>query len=110
MANKEKLKQTVEKTMSLAGKSAGARVDALMELEHRAADEVKMAARNTGKLARAHPAAAAGVLLGAGALVGAAVHAAFAHKPTVRETMMDALRTSKKRVAKQVAATRRAMR
>ena len=113
MAAKEKLnsaKQTIEKTMALAKKSAGAQVDALMKLEHTAEAEVKSVAKSTGKMAKAHPVAAAGVLLGAGALVGAAVHAALAHKPTVRETMMDALRSSKKRVAKQMNATRRAMR
>jgi ElaB/YqjD/DUF883 family membrane-anchored ribosome-binding protein len=113
MAAKEKLssaKHTVEKTMALAKKSASAQVDALVKLEHKAEAEVKSAAKSTGKMAKQHPVAAAGVLLGAGALLGAVAHAAFGHKPTVRETMMDALRSSKKRVAKQVNATRRAMR
>ena len=96
MAAKDKTK--------LAKQAVENSVDAIVKLEHKAAAEVKSAAKSTGKMAKEHPVAAAGVLLGAGALVGAVVHAAFAHKPTVRESMMDALRSSKKRAAKQMAA------
>lgn len=84
--------------------SAKQTIDAMVKLEHQAAAEVKSAAKSTGKLAKEHPLATAGVLLGAGVLVGAVAQAAFGHKPTVREAMMDALRSSKKRVAKQMAA------
>lgn len=102
---KEKMnpvKSAVEKTLALARKSASAQVDAIVKLEHQAEAEVKSAAKSTGKLIKEHPLATAGVLLGAGVLAGVVAQRSLGHKPTVRETMMDALRDSAKRVSKQM--------
>ncbi|MDP1823307.1 MAG: hypothetical protein Q8L48_08700 [Archangium sp.] len=74
--------------------------DKVVKLERRAVSGLKSAAKTTGKLAKENPAAAAGVLLGAGVVVGAIAHAVLGHKPTARETMMDALRASARRVSK----------
>jgi ElaB/YqjD/DUF883 family membrane-anchored ribosome-binding protein len=73
--------------------------DKLVKVERAAVSGLKRAAKSTERLARVNPAAAAGVLLGAGALVGA-IAGVLARKPASRATMMDALRTSARRVAK----------
>lgn len=93
---------TPEKIVELVRHSAGAQVDAAMKLEHRAVAGLRRAAKSTRTLAKDNPVATAGVMLGAGVLLGAIAHRVLAPKPTVRDTMMDALRASAKRVSKKL--------
>ena len=92
-----------EKMVELVRNAAGAQVDAAVKLEHRAVAGLKRAAKSTRTLARENPLATAGVVLGAGVLLGAIAHSVFAPKPTVRDTMLTALRASAKRVSKKLA-------
>jgi ElaB/YqjD/DUF883 family membrane-anchored ribosome-binding protein len=67
-----------------------------------AANRLKTVAHAAEALVKRHPVATAGVLLGAGAAIGAVAEAAFRHQPTVGEVVLDALKTSASRVSKQV--------
>ena len=89
-----------EKVVELVRKTASAQVDAAVKLEHKAVAGMKRAAKTGVKLAKENPLATAGVMLGAGAVLGAIAHAVLAPKPSVRDTMMDALRDSANRVSK----------
>jgi hypothetical protein len=75
----------------------------LKQLEQRAEAGLMKAASAAGGLARKHPAAAAGLLLGAGGLVGAAAQRAFRHEPTVGEVVLKALKRTGARLSNGVA-------
>lgn len=91
-----------EKIVELVRKSAGAQVDAAIKLEHRAVAGIKRAAKGSGKLVKDNPVATAGVALGTGMLLGAIAHSVLAPKPSVRDTMVGALRASAKRVSRKL--------
>ena len=93
-------KMNAEKVVELVRKTASAQVDAAVKLEHKAVAGVKSAAKSSVQLAKKNPLAAAGIALGAGAVLGAIAHAVLAPKPTVRDTVMDALKDSANRVAR----------
>lgn len=56
-----------------------------------AAREVRRAAQSTARLAKAHPAVAAGALVGVGMLVGAMAQAALRKPPSLGEVLMKTL-------------------
>lgn len=89
-----------EKLVELVRNAAGEQVAAVVKLEHRAVAGLKRAAKSTTSLAKANPVATAGIVLGAGVLLGAIAHSVLAPKPSVRDSMMSALRASAKRVKK----------
>lgn len=95
-----------EKVVASAHKNGSAQLSAAVKLEHAVVAGVKKGARRTGKLVKEHPMAAAGVMLGAGVVVGAVAHRVLAPRPGVGKTMLSALKASAKRVSKQA---RRAM-
>ena len=91
---------SAEKVVELVRKTASDQVAAAVKLEHKAMAGLKRAAKTTGRLAKENPAATAGVLLGAGAVIGAVAHAVFAPKPGVLDTLKGALRESANRASK----------
>ncbi len=63
--------------------------------------------QKTERLVKGHPLASAGAMLGTGVVVGVVAQRVLRHRPTVRETVLGALRSE---TARQVAATRRSLR
>lgn len=92
-----------EKIVELVRNAAGAQVDAAIKLEHRAVAGLARAAKGTRALVKENPLATAGVMLGAGVLLGAVAHRLLAPRPTVRDTMLEALRASARRVSRKLA-------
>jgi hypothetical protein len=62
-------------------------------LEEGAVAGLSSMTRSATSVIREHPLASAGVILGAGVLVGMATQHLFRHRPTVSEVVMDALRS-----------------
>lgn len=77
----------------------------LKQLEQRAEARLRSVASTVGALAKQHPAVTAGVLMGAGVVVGVAAQRALHREPTVGEAMMGALKRGTSKVSKRLATT-----
>ncbi len=77
----------------------------LVALEKGAAAGLRNATKATGALAKKHQLATAGVLVATGVLMGVAAQRALRHKPTVGETVMDALSGGAARASRRAGVT-----
>jgi hypothetical protein len=81
-----------QKSMGVAARQASKVVEYEFSRVRRAATD---AADSVGRSAREHPVAAAGILLGTGAIIGAAIYAAARPSPTALQLMLRGLRRTR---------------